>query len=42
LSIKGYEGIKLAAVERCETERQQVRRQLGLDVDADGAVAVVR
>jgi indolepyruvate ferredoxin oxidoreductase len=31
LSIKGYEGIKLAAVERCETERQQVRRQLGLD-----------
>jgi indolepyruvate ferredoxin oxidoreductase len=31
LAIKGYESIKLAAVERCEAERQQVRRQLGLD-----------
>jgi indolepyruvate ferredoxin oxidoreductase len=31
LNIKGYEGIKLAAVDRCEAERQQVRRQLGLD-----------
>jgi indolepyruvate ferredoxin oxidoreductase len=31
LAIKGYESIKFAAVERCEAERQQVRRQLGLD-----------
>jgi indolepyruvate ferredoxin oxidoreductase len=31
LSIKGYESIKLAAVQRCETERQSLRQQLGLD-----------
>jgi indolepyruvate ferredoxin oxidoreductase len=31
LSIKGYEGIKLAAVDRCETERLALRGQLGLD-----------
>jgi indolepyruvate ferredoxin oxidoreductase len=31
LEIKGYESIKLAAVERCEAERQSLRGQLGLD-----------
>jgi indolepyruvate ferredoxin oxidoreductase len=31
LGIKGYESIKLAGVARCESERQDLRRQLGLD-----------
>jgi indolepyruvate ferredoxin oxidoreductase len=31
LRIKGYEGIKLAAAEQVETERQALRGQLGLD-----------